>query len=236
MQYSNLRWGPGSRSKACNSRCPRGWVTMTKNSHIAGQKTRCKSGKYAPLCAYDVIQKECVGTCYSTFSSHILSGGYSQRPDLEGHFDFRFRGDTGMPSPRTTKGDAARGMLRGRDCLGTLPIHDHSINVSARFRLETSEDISTRRATRSVQSADKQLNKPISMSDRSTTVEHTWLLEHDTLDKSRNEEQHPQQCFHRDFVLADGRSSALDTCPSVETESGLLPLLDMCAASYRVTT
>ncbi|GAB1730243.1 hypothetical protein NU195Hw_g3622t1 [Hortaea werneckii] len=108
VQYDSLLWGPGSRSKACNSKCPRGWVTLTKNSHIAGQKTGCKSGRYAPLCARDVIRKESLGTCYSTFISQLLSGGYSQRTDLEGQYGFHFTGETNTPAPRTTERDAER--------------------------------------------------------------------------------------------------------------------------------
>ena len=236
MQYDSLLWGPGSRSKACNSKCPRGWVTLTKNSHIAGQKTGCKSGRYAPLCARDVIRKESLGTCYSTFISQLLSGGYSQRIDIEGQYGFHFTGETNTPASRTTERNAERGISPRNDCRGTLPIGDLSINVPARFQLKTSEDLFTRRTTGSAQFPDKKHDKPFLMSDPSATPEHTGPMEYDTTYKSCDEVVHSEPCVHHDFVMADGRSFGLNTCPSVETKIGLLPLLGMCRASHMVTT
>jgi hypothetical protein len=92
IEPGKLLWGPGGKSKACNSKCPRGWVTLTKNSHITGQKRGCASGKYAPLCAYGMIVQRDGEMCYPTYSSHILSGGFSQAVDLEGKFDFEIVG------------------------------------------------------------------------------------------------------------------------------------------------
>lgn len=209
--------------------CPRGWVTITKNAHITGQMTGCKSGKYAPLCAYDAIQKESFGTCYSTFSSQILSGGYSQRPDLEGRFGYHFLGDAGTPSRRTTQRDAAKAMLHGNDCRGTLPVGDLSVMYRLDSLLKTSKDPFAYRTTGSTRSLVQKDNDRIIVPDRSTTRKHTGLTEYD------KDRRHPQLCFHHGLEMADEHNYALNACPSVEIEIGLLPVPKMCAASHNFT-
>lgn len=94
VEYSSLQWGPGSASKACNSKCPSGWVTITKNSHITGQKSGCKSGKYAPLCAYEMTVVQNSQTCTSSSISQYLSGGLSNSNDPDGISDYTLESST----------------------------------------------------------------------------------------------------------------------------------------------
>lgn len=117
IQYTQLRWGPGGKSKACNSKCPRGWVTLTKNSHITGQKRGCASGRYAPLCAYGMTVQRNNAVCYPTYTSHILSGGFSQQVDLVGQFDFHIVGGPDGSLDRfgsTRKRKSRRSVIRKR--------------------------------------------------------------------------------------------------------------------------
>lgn len=78
MKFS-CQWGPGKTSKACNSKCPSKYLTLTKNSHIAGQSSGCKSGKYAPVCcdylyAYHSTSND---ICAASYASQQLSSGLS---------------------------------------------------------------------------------------------------------------------------------------------------------------
>lgn len=75
MKFS-CQWGPGKTSKACNSKCPNNYLTLTKNSHVAGQDSGCKSGKYAPVCCdYLYAYHSSDDTCSSSYMSQQLSGG-----------------------------------------------------------------------------------------------------------------------------------------------------------------
>lgn len=67
------------------------------------------------------------------------------------------------------------------------------------------------------------------MPDGSTTRKHTGVAEDD---KHR---KHLQLCFHHGLEMADEHKYALNACPSVEIEIGLLPVKKMCAASQNVT-
>ncbi|KAF7553411.1 hypothetical protein G7Z17_g3646 [Cylindrodendrum hubeiense] len=55
------QWGPGSQSKACNSKCPTGYITLTKNSHMAGQDTGYSK------------------TLYNDYANQYFSGGLGQK-------------------------------------------------------------------------------------------------------------------------------------------------------------
>ncbi|KAI7336592.1 hypothetical protein KC315_g2679 [Hortaea werneckii] len=225
VQYGSLQWGPGSRSKACNSKCPRGWVTLTKNSHISGQKSGCKSRKYAPLCAYDMLKQETFGTCYSTFDSHILSGGYSQQIDLEEQFGFNLVGGPRPPLRRRSKQGARRSILGSSDCGGSLPIGDLSINVPARFRLETPGELFTYRAMEPTRSAIRKTNEPSTTQDRSTTTRHTTVTHYNTVYKTCDGARYPQPCFHYRPVIEGDRKYALNTCPNLDIKNNLRPLV-----------
>ena len=79
----SCQWGPGRNGKACNSKCPNGWLTLTKNSHIAAQKSGCKTGTYAPVCCQSVTTVS-HGMCYATTLDHMLSGSLAGRDDPTG--------------------------------------------------------------------------------------------------------------------------------------------------------
>lgn len=82
MKFS-CQWGPGKASKACNSKCPNRYLTLTKNSHIAGQDSGCKSGKYAPVCCdYLYAYYSSDDTCSASYVSQQLSGGLSLTTNL----------------------------------------------------------------------------------------------------------------------------------------------------------
>lgn len=108
VDIGSLMWGPGGKSKACNSECPAGWVTSSKNSHITGQKVECKSGRYAPLCAQYVIIRPNSWSCPATAASHLLPGGFSQHEDLDGLFEFGLTGGGGDPTRFGSFGSVSR--------------------------------------------------------------------------------------------------------------------------------
>jgi hypothetical protein len=113
VQIGSLLWGPGGKSKACNSKCPTGWITLSKNSHITGQKSGCKSGRYAPLCAQNVIIQPNSRSCPATPASHLLSGGLSQHENLDGLFKFGLRGGPGDPTNFGSFGDTKKRSAHG---------------------------------------------------------------------------------------------------------------------------
>jgi hypothetical protein len=84
----DCQWGPGKVGKACNSQCPTNYLTVTKNSHISGQKSGCKSGRYAPLCCASVYTNN--QECYATFTDHVLSGSLTARVSTDGSTDYTY--------------------------------------------------------------------------------------------------------------------------------------------------
>ena len=89
VDAEGCQWGPGAIGKACNSKCPTGYLTLTKNSHIAGQKSGCASGKYAPVCCFSVTETSST-SCYATTADHIFSGSLATRDDTTGITDYTY--------------------------------------------------------------------------------------------------------------------------------------------------
>lgn len=97
-----------------------------------------------------MIVQQNFGTCYSTYASHILSGGLSQRPSLFDEFDFHIvggaggnrldnfgSGSNGEVRRRKTRRNQKRSITGGSDCGGSLPLGDLNVNVAAQVRPTT---------------------------------------------------------------------------------------------------
>lgn len=93
VDASTCQWGPTTKGKACNSKCPTGWITLTKNSHVGGQKGGCKSGKYAPICCQSVTAQTDSKQCYATTADHIFSGSLASRTDTSGITSYSYDSD-----------------------------------------------------------------------------------------------------------------------------------------------
>ncbi len=66
---------------------------MTKNSHIGGLDSGCKSGKYAPLCCTDVQVITSSGfdeTCYNNALGYLLAGSLIGGPSFDPRRGFGF--------------------------------------------------------------------------------------------------------------------------------------------------
>ncbi|OTA23824.1 hypothetical protein BTJ68_12187 [Hortaea werneckii EXF-2000] len=172
-----------------------------------------------------MLKQETFGTCYSTFDSHILSGGYSQQIDLEEQFGFNLVGGPRPPLRRRSKQGARRSISGSSDCGGSLPIGNLSINVPARFRLETPGELFTYRAMEPTRSAIRKTNEPSTTQDRSTTTRHTTVTHYNTVYKTCDGARYPQLCFHYSSVIEGDRKYALNTCPNLDIKNNLRPLV-----------
>lgn len=90
VDASTCQWGPTTKGKACNSVCPKGWITLTKNSHVGGEKGGCKSGRYAPICCQTVTATSDSRQCFASTADHIFSGSLAARQDTSGVTSYSF--------------------------------------------------------------------------------------------------------------------------------------------------
>lgn len=229
--YSSLQWGPGSTSKKCNSKCPSGWVTLTKNSHITGQKSSCKSGQYAPLCAYEVTVVQNSATCSSSTSNQLLSGGLSLRADQDGvsDFDFEDDGDSAANNRllafREMKSRKMRRKLKqkrsvygGAGCGAFLPFGDIPLEIPATlnsyvqgFNTYFDLDPATARYSTSI--------------SKSTITSHvtTESTSYSTVTRTCNGAVYPQACYHYSSV-AQRSTYSRATCSNQDQSNNLRPL------------
>ncbi|KAK5678311.1 hypothetical protein LTS10_009483 [Elasticomyces elasticus] len=205
--FSSLQWGPGSISKACNSKCPDGWVTISKNSHIAGQKSGCKSGRYAPLCAYDVRAIQHAGACYSSAGSVIFSGGYAMRKDAERISGFDMQGDT-----------KKRSFFAGDGCGGALPLGAIALDIPAAFRLETDHGTILHLEPTSIERRPSSTPKPTII-----TTETKEVTTYPMVFRTCNGARYPQACFHYSSV-AQFKNYVTPTCSNSEKSKAYRPL------------
>lgn len=122
------QWGPGARSKACNSVCPEGWITLTKNSHIGGQDVGCKSGRYAPLCCQAIKGFHSNGdVCYGDVRNQHLAGGLGERRVVGGRRAYRWVASDGESSSVESHGSVRARQVRDEDELGLR--REHGVDV-----------------------------------------------------------------------------------------------------------
>lgn len=210
--FESIQWGPGSASKACNSKCPDRWLTLTKNSHITGQKSGCKSGKYAPLCVYDMRALDLYHSCYSNAAGQLLSGGLSLREDDSGIADFDYddsdsdgtalqvrqhREIQARKVERRQGQKQKRGFLSGGGCLDDIPQGDIALDIPA--KLFSFMDSGT-----AYYYFDATSMKPSSSTKKtkttSTVYTRTTVTTHPVVTRTCDGDKYPQVCYHYSSV------------------------------------
>ncbi|GAB7349047.1 hypothetical protein MBLNU459_g8013t1 [Dothideomycetes sp. NU459] len=230
VHFSSLQWGPGTKSKACNSKCPTGWVTVTKNSHITGQGTGCKSGKYAPLCAYHMMVVQNSDTCYASSSSQLLSGGLSSRTDVNEVSDYNFADNSDGTvdlKVRSFRGEKERKRLAKKKrtvngsygCGETLPVGDIAVDIPAALSIQIygSYTFYNLVAT-SIKTTTSSSIKP-TKTVHVTTTTTTYPVGYRTCDG----DSYPQACFHYSSV-AQSSTYSRATCSNNEKSNSYRPL------------
>lgn len=169
---------------------------------------------------------------------------------LRNQFGFNLVGGPRPPLRRRSKqGARRRSILGSSDCGGSLPIGDLSINVPARFRVETPGELFTYRAMEPTRSAIQKTNKPSTTQGRSTTTRHTTVTHYNTAYKTCDGAKYSQPCFHYSSAIEGDRKYALNTCPKLDIRNNLRPLMalwdmqhtnsewrDFIAQSYTAST
>lgn len=118
------QWGPGARSKACNSLCPEGWITLTKNSHIGGQDVGCKNGRYAPLCCQSIKGFQSDGdVCYGDVRNQHLAGGLGQKRTIGNSRAYRWVSKDGGSVAVKSHDEMRARQVRDDDRLGLSQEH-----------------------------------------------------------------------------------------------------------------
>lgn len=209
--FDSVQWGPGSASKACESKCPNYWLTLTKNSHITGHKSGCKSGKYAPLCVNNMRALGYHRTCYTDTAGQVLSGGMSLREDESGTTDFdyddsdsdgaalqvRQHRETQARKAERRQGQEKRGYSSDGGCLGAIPMGDIALDIPARIIsfMDSGTAYYYFDATSIKKSSSTKTSKPTSTVYITTTAT-TYPVVTRTCDGS----QYPQACYHYSSV------------------------------------
>ncbi|KUI60196.1 Chitotriosidase-1 [Cytospora mali] len=233
--FDSVQWGPGSASKACNSKCPNNWLTLTKNSHITGQKSGCKSGKYAPLCVYNMRALYTSSTCYTNAAGQVLSGGLSLREDDSGTADFDYDDSDSDGTAlqvrqhreiRARKDERRQGQLQKRGflsnggCLGAIPYGDIAIDIPAK-------QFSFWDAGTSYYYFDATSIKSSSSTKKSKTTrteyEHTTTTTYPVVTRTCDGNKYPQACYHYSSVAQKSTYSRA-TCSNQDKSNGLRPL------------
>lgn len=227
--FDEIRWGPGSASKACNSKCPQGWVMLSKNSHVAGQKSGCKSGKYAPLCVFGMRISRYTAACATDMTSQFFSGGLSIRKDLEGISSFDFEdnsGDRETVSPhlaefrslqarrqeRRTKNKRSIGS--GNPCDGRLPLDYLPLDIPATFSLNGYQwDLNP--ASPRITTTSNRWTR--------TVTRHVTTTSYSTGTRTCDGKLFPQPCYHYSSVAQLGTYSRA-TCSNLDRSGTSRPL------------
>lgn len=237
--FESIQWGPGA---ACNSKCPDKWLTLTKNSHITGQKSGSKSGKYAPLCVYDMRALYTSSTYNTNAAGQSLSGGLSLREDDAGTTDFDYnysdsddgKDDDGTAlrvrqhreiqarkvEKREEQKKQKRGFLSGSGCLGAIPMGDIALDIPATqlsfWNSGTSYCYFDATSIKSSQSTN--LSKTTS-----TVYSKTTTTTYPVVTRTCDGNKYPQACYHYSSVAQRGTYSRA-TCSNQDKTNGLRPL------------
>lgn len=227
MQYGNLIWGAGGKSKACNSKCPKGWVTLSKNSHITGQKSGCKSGRYAPLCAFGLLVQQNSDTCYSSFTSHILSGGHAQRPDLDELFEFGLVGGPsnfafGRSPERKSKRKHKRSEHGGDGCGGALPMDALGMDIPATWAYHRLGDNYAYRSLEATTLRVTEDHQSTTSPSASVVKSSTTVTVYSTGTRTCNGRDFKHACWHYSSV-AMNQGYSLVTCKNKDVSRSLRP-------------
>ncbi len=218
-------WGPGKDSKACNSICPRGYITITKNSHIGGQDSGCRSGKYAPLCCTDVqvIGQNDETTCYTEQLGYLLGLGLVSGSSLDPRRLFSFIASEGgslkakrhnavkakragsleapLPLNGTTPNNSTllkRGIHAGSNCLYQMAPDQIGIDIPA-VMVQAGDlpkgYVRWSLSASTVSTTTSARSKPTSTIHSETTIT-TYTTQHRTCDGK----EYPQPCMHYSSV------------------------------------
>lgn len=238
--FESIQWGPGAASKACNSKCPDNWLTLTKNSHITGQGSGCKSGKYAPLCVYDMRALYTSNTCNSNAAGQALSGGLALRQDVAGTTDFDYEdGDedgTALLQVRQHREIQARketnrkrSFLSGAGCLDALPLGDIALDVPA--TVMSFYDSGT-----SYYYFDATSIKPSSSTKKTkttrTVTSTTTTTTRPTVTRTCDGDKYPQACYHYSSV-AQLSTYSRASCSNQDKSNGLRPLTNSWNSGHK---
>ncbi|KAI0203375.1 glycoside hydrolase [Astrocystis sublimbata] len=246
IYFQNLYWGPNKgNGKACNSKCPSGWVTLTKNSHITGQKSGCKSGKYAPLCVthLTVYQNTISDTCPSSLTGQHLSGGLSLRSDPSGiaNFDFVDNGkgeqEEGVEargiSPKmqefrdlqarklNKRAKAKRTAYGDAHCSDSLALDDIAIEIPGRLVFDGFNSFAGKYVYSLSPGVPARTTASSKKSTRTTTI-NTQSTTYPTYMRTCDGAKYPQVCYHYSSVARMGYSRV--TCSNLDQSNNARPL------------
>ncbi|KAL3472712.1 hypothetical protein BJX99DRAFT_262030 [Aspergillus californicus] len=182
-------------------------ATAKINSHIGGQKSGCKSGKYAPVCCQSVTATTS-GWCYARTIDHILSGSLASRDNTLDVGSYSFGGTRSAKKvKRTTSSNQWTGtkalskrqkLLGSLGCSGSYYLPLNAIPVDVPARLVSSyiggESWSVSLSPTATPSATKKNQKTIYVPSHVTTK--TYSTEVRWCDGAK----YPQACYHYSSV------------------------------------
>lgn len=226
---------------------------MTKNSHIAGQKSGCRSGQYAPICCQSVTEFTST-QCYATTADHLFSGSLASRTDTTGISDYIYDDTTtdgdddddddsvnvetrrkkdkrkvdAMANTKRTSALAKRASS-GSCPSNVLPLNAIAVDVPA--ALEVTRIAGgyyyyslSPTATISSSATRKKTIKIVSSSTRTTTFS--------TRTPSCDGNQYPQACFNYYSVGLKGKYYSVLTCRDLSTSNDERPLTKIYNAQH----
>lgn len=236
--FESIQWGPGAASKACNSKCPDNWLTLTKNSHITGQGSGCKSGKYAPLCVYDMRALYTSNTCNSNAAGQTLSGGLALREDVAGTTDFDYDDTESADGTALrvrqhreiqTRKREKRSLLSDAGCLGAMPLGDIALEIPA--TMMSFYDFGTSYyyfdAT-SIKSSQSTKQTKMTRTVTSTTTVTT----RPTVTRTCDGDKYPQPCYHYSSVAQTSTYSRA-SCSNQDKSNNLRPLTNSWNSGHK---
>lgn len=240
--FESIQWGPGAASKACNSKCPDNWLTLTKNSHITGQKSGCKSGKYAPLCVYDMRALYTSDTCNSNSAGQSLSGGLALREDVAGTTGFDYDDADGGEEDEDgtvlrvrqhrevqTRKKEKRSFLSGGGCLGEISLGEIALEIPATrvSFYESGTSYLYYDATSIKLSSSTKQSKTTSVVESSTTVTTRPVVT-----RTCDGDKYPQACYHYSSVAQTSTYSRA-SCSNQDKSNGLRPLTNSWNSGHK---
>lgn len=239
VNTGTCQWGSGRVGKACNSKCDNGWLTVTRNSHIGGQKSGCKSGTYAPFCCQSITALS-QHWCYATTTDHLLSGSLAGRTDTSGVSDFDYAAGVG---PNVNRRDLATKEIRnktekrdiksrkpavkkrsgtGYGCIGSgyLPLYAIPVDIPAHiFNYPVGGSYSVRlSATATPSTTQQKAKKTIEVHQSTTSMTYT------TVTRTCDGSVYLQACAHYSSVGLFNRQLERATCSVTGVKSPDRPL------------
>ncbi|KAL6237121.1 glycosyl hydrolases family 18-domain-containing protein [Aspergillus navahoensis] len=216
-------------------------MSELENSHIGGQKSGCKSGKYAPVCCQSVTATTS-GWCYARTIDHILSGSLASRDNTLDVGSYRFGGTSSTKKvKRTTSSNQWTGtkalskhqkLLGSFGCSGSYYLPLNAIPVDVPARLVSSyiggESWSVSLSPTATPSATKKNQKTIYVPSHVTTTTYSTQI------RWCDGAKYPQACYHYSSV-AQYSTWQKPTCAAAGGKDPVRPLVSFYDSTAGVT-